>query len=174
MPYWIRVDPNPIRALQVALVVKNGPANAGDVRDTGLIPGSRIPWRRKWQPTPVFLPGKSHGQRRLAGYTPCCKESDTAEVTECACTLTQYDWCPYRKRETWHRPRRTEEDHATMEARQLQAQEHWGLLAKYQKLGRGILLCGLHRELGWLCWQLDTELPLNCEISFCCSTSPSS
>ena len=34
-------------------------------------------WRRKWQPTPVFLPGKSHGQRRLAGYGPRgCKESD--------------------------------------------------------------------------------------------------
>ena len=27
----------------------------------------KIPWRRKWQPTPVFLPGKSHGQRRLVG-----------------------------------------------------------------------------------------------------------
>ena len=37
----------------------------------------RIPWRRKWQPTPVFLPGKSHGQRSLAGYGPWdCKESD--------------------------------------------------------------------------------------------------
>ena len=30
----------------------------------------RIPWRRKWQPTPVFLPGKSHGQRTVAGYNP--------------------------------------------------------------------------------------------------------
>ena len=29
----------------------------------------KIPWRRKWQPTPVFLPGKSHGERSLAGYT---------------------------------------------------------------------------------------------------------
>ena len=29
-----------------------------------------MPWRRKWQPTPVFSPGKSHGQRRLAGYSP--------------------------------------------------------------------------------------------------------
>ena len=28
----------------------------------------KIPWRRKWQPTPVFLPGKSHGQWRLSGY----------------------------------------------------------------------------------------------------------
>ena len=39
-----------------------------------------MPWRRKWQPTPVPLPGKSHGQRSLAGYSPCgCKESDTTE-----------------------------------------------------------------------------------------------
>ena len=30
----------------------------------------KIPWRRKWQPTAVFLPGKSHGQRGLAGYSP--------------------------------------------------------------------------------------------------------
>ena len=31
----------------------------------------KIPWRRKWQPTPVFLPGKSHRQRSLVGYSPC-------------------------------------------------------------------------------------------------------
>jgi len=30
----------------------------------------KIPWRRAWQPTPVFLPGESHGQRSLAGYSP--------------------------------------------------------------------------------------------------------
>ena len=30
----------------------------------------KIPWRRKWQPTPVFLPGESHGQKSLAGYSP--------------------------------------------------------------------------------------------------------
>ena len=29
-----------------------------------------IPWRKKWQPTPVFLPGEFHGQRSLAGYSP--------------------------------------------------------------------------------------------------------
>ena len=52
-------------------VVKNPLANAGDTRDAGSIPGSgRIPWRRKWQPTPVFLPGKSHRQRSLVGYSP--------------------------------------------------------------------------------------------------------
>ena len=31
---------------------------------------AKMPWRRKWQPTPVFLPGKSHGQKSLAGYSP--------------------------------------------------------------------------------------------------------
>ena len=40
----------------------------------------KIPWRRKWQPTPVFLPGKSYGQRSLAGYSSWdCKELDTIE-----------------------------------------------------------------------------------------------
>jgi len=40
----------------------------------------KIPWRRVWQPTPVFLPGKSHGQRSPEGYSPQgCKESDMTE-----------------------------------------------------------------------------------------------
>ena len=115
---------------KVALVVKNLPANAGDIRDMGLIPGSgrspggghgsplqfsclenpmdrgawwttlhrvtqsrtrlkrlsssssttarpgfdpwveKIPWRRAWQPTLVFLPGESNGQRSLKSYSP--------------------------------------------------------------------------------------------------------
>ena len=47
----------------------------------------KIPWRRKWQPTPVFLPGKSNGQRSLAGYSPWgYKESDTKHrVTKRKC-----------------------------------------------------------------------------------------
>ena len=60
-------------------VVKNPPANAGDVRDTSLIPesggcpGGGI--------TPVFLPGESHGQRSLAGYSSCSlNELDATEV----------------------------------------------------------------------------------------------
>ena len=41
-----------------------------------------IPWRRAWQPTPVFLPGESHGQRSLEGYSPRGrKELNTIEVT---------------------------------------------------------------------------------------------
>ena len=40
----------------------------------------KIPWRRKWQPTPVFLPGKSHGLRSLVGYSPWGrKELDMTE-----------------------------------------------------------------------------------------------
>ena len=39
-----------------------------DVRDAGSIPGlERSPWRRAWQPTPIFLPGESHGQRSVVG-----------------------------------------------------------------------------------------------------------
>ena len=41
----------------------------------------RIPGRRAWQPTPIFLPGDSHGQKSLAGYSPWGrKESDTTKV----------------------------------------------------------------------------------------------
>ena len=42
--------------------------------------GKILSWRRKWQSTPVLLPGKSHGQRSLVGYSPWgCKQSDTTE-----------------------------------------------------------------------------------------------
>ena len=60
-------------------VLKTPPANAGD---TGPLPGliEKIPWRRKRQPTPVFLFWKSHGQRSVVGYRPWGrKESDTTE-----------------------------------------------------------------------------------------------
>ena len=43
----------------------------------------KSPWKRAWQPTPVFLPGESHGLRSLVGYSPwSCKELDTTEVTQ--------------------------------------------------------------------------------------------
>ena len=45
-----------------------------------------IPWRRARQPAPVFLPGESHGQRSLAGYSPWGRtESDTTEATSYSC-----------------------------------------------------------------------------------------
>ena len=54
---------------QVALVVKNLPTNAGNVRDMGLIPGSGW-FPREGHGNSIFLPGESHGQRSLAGYGP--------------------------------------------------------------------------------------------------------
>ena len=63
---------------------ENPPANAG----------YGIPWRRKWQPTPVFLPGKSHGQRSLTGYSPqSCKELDATEATSRAHTWNNTELC---------------------------------------------------------------------------------
>ena len=54
---------------------------ACNVGDSGSIPPDvKIPWRREWLPTPVFLPRESYGQRSLVGYSPeDHKESDTTE-----------------------------------------------------------------------------------------------
>ena len=69
--------------------------NAGDL---GLIPGwGRFPWRRKWQPTPVFLPGESNGRKSLVGYSPWGrKESDMTEQlhftfskNHCCCSVAK-------------------------------------------------------------------------------------
>ena len=68
-------------------MVKNLPAcSAGG----GLYPCVRkIPWKRKWQPTPVFLPGEFHGQRSLVDYSPWgpCKESDMTERLSLSCRV---------------------------------------------------------------------------------------
>ena len=65
----------------------DGKASACNAGDPGLIPGSgRSPWGRKWQPTPVLLPGQSHGQRSLLSYSPWgLKELGTTE-----CLSTQH------------------------------------------------------------------------------------
>ena len=64
LPWWLN-----------GLKKKNLPAN----RRHGFSSWVRqIPWRRKWQPTAVFLPGETHGQRSLVGYN---KESDMTEAT---------------------------------------------------------------------------------------------
>ena len=72
----------------MAQVLKNLPAKAGDVGDISLIPGARrSPGGGNGNPL-IFLPGKSHGQRSLAGYSPWgCKESD---MTEHVCTHSIY------------------------------------------------------------------------------------
>ena len=69
-------------SFQMVLVVKNPPANVEDIRDAVGSWVGKIPWKRKWQPTPIFLPGELHGQRSLAGYSPWGHtELDTTEVT---------------------------------------------------------------------------------------------
>ena len=60
---------------------KEATCNAGDAGDVGSWIGNSL-WRRTWQPTPVVLPGESHGQSSLVGYSPQGhKESDMIEVT---------------------------------------------------------------------------------------------
>ena len=52
-------------------MIKTLPAHAGDVKRCRFGPWvGKIPWRRAWKPTPVFLPGESHGQRSLVGCSP--------------------------------------------------------------------------------------------------------
>ena len=80
-------------AYQVAQMVKNLPA----MQETWFNPWVRkVPWRRRWQPTSVFLPGEFHGQRSLAGYRPWGrKESDKTEW------LTHtYSWITLGKKQT--------------------------------------------------------------------------
>ena len=62
-------------------MVKEPTCECGSFRRPGFDPWvGKIPWRRAWQPAPAFLPEKSHGERRLAGYSPCGhKELDTTE-----------------------------------------------------------------------------------------------
>ena len=77
-------------------MVNNPPASAGDVRDTGLIPGSRrCPGERNGNHSPVFLPGEFHGQRSMVGYSPWgCKEHTRMTkkkhlaVCVCVCALS--------------------------------------------------------------------------------------
>ena len=71
------------RASQVVLVVKNLPADVGNIMRRGFNPWVRkIFWRREWQSTPVFLPGGSYGQRSLVGCSPWgLRELNTNELT---------------------------------------------------------------------------------------------
>ena len=72
-------------------MVKNPLANAGDAGGLGLISGSgRSPGVENGNPLLAFLPGKSHGQKKLEGYSPWgLKESD---MTEHACTHVKRDF----------------------------------------------------------------------------------
>ena len=62
-------------------------AFARNMGDPGSIPGSGRSWRRKWQPTPVFLPGESHGERSLVPVLqfPCLLKENFQELSSQVC-----------------------------------------------------------------------------------------
>ena len=90
----------------MALVVKNPPTNVGRCKMHGFDPRvGKIPWRRAQQPTPVFLPGESHGQRSLMGYIPWgYRESDMTKVASTHACLFSIEYsCPFCCRLIDHR-----------------------------------------------------------------------
>ena len=71
MVVWLHNNmnvPNTNEGFPCGSAVKNTPANAGGREFDSWV--WKIPWERKWQPTLVFSPGKSHGLRSLVGYSP--------------------------------------------------------------------------------------------------------
>ena len=72
----------------------SGEESTCQCRTLGFIPWvGKMPWSRKWQPTPVFLPGKFHGQRSLVGYNPWgCPESDMTVQLSAQGFLHQQQW----------------------------------------------------------------------------------
>ena len=81
-------------ASQVELVVKKLPANAGDVRLRFNPCVGKIPWRRAWQPTTVFLPGESYGQRSLVATVHWVVKSQTQlkQLNRQACNMHIYTY----------------------------------------------------------------------------------
>ena len=74
----------------MAQTVKNVPAMQRPGFDPCL---GKILWRRKWRPTPVYMPGEFHGQRSLVGYSPCsCKESDITELLTLSPKINIFSW----------------------------------------------------------------------------------
>ena len=73
----------------------DGKESACKAEDPGSNPRvKKIPWRRKWKPTPIFLPGEFHGQRSLVGYSPWGhKESNMTEQLTCHFSAFQLTPC---------------------------------------------------------------------------------
>ena len=79
-----------------------------ELQETWFSPWVRkIPWRRKWQPTPVFLPGQFHGQRSLVGYCPWDhKESDRTKATQYITCMWNLHMTKHMKQKETHRHRK--------------------------------------------------------------------
>ena len=81
-------------ASQVVLLVKNPPANAGDVTNRGSVPhggGGEYPWRRAWQPTPVFLPGESPWTEGPGGLQSIGSHRVGQDRSDLACKHAPYE-----------------------------------------------------------------------------------
>ena len=91
----------------------DGKDSACNVRRPGFDPWvGKITWRRKWQPTPVLLPGEFYGQRSLAGYSPwSCKESDTMEWLTLSLSLSLHIDLKNEKMEISETERMKKENH---------------------------------------------------------------
>jgi len=122
--------------------------------------GWEDPWRRKWQPTPVFLPGEFHGQRSLAGYSPWgCKESDTtAQLTlsnEEGDEFIIYAWNHKRwltERVSWFMQKGREFSSVVSHGRRRDGMGETELRAQ----GMSSATCPSHRG----CWTLPTYYPV--------------
>ena len=97
-------------------MVENLPANTGDPGDAGLISGSgRFPGGGCWQPIPVVLPGESHGQRSLEGYSPWGhKESDMTEHTEAQMPSENEDFRGHFREYFWNKRIRISKTHSSI------------------------------------------------------------
>ena len=93
-------------ASQVVLMVKNLAANAGDIRNTGSIPGlGRFPGEWHGNPLQYLLPRESSGQRSVMGYSPQGrKEWDTPETTQHACMRASLTLCDPMDFRVWNSP----------------------------------------------------------------------
>ena len=121
--WWKRPKPYDQQVRGTSLVVQWLRCHTPNANCTGLIPGwgnkvlnavqhGLFIWRRKWQPTPVFLPGESHGQRSLAGHGSWgCKELDMTEQTHTHThththTNSYLSWCYFKvpeKLQEWYK-----------------------------------------------------------------------
>ena len=119
------------------------------VQETGFNPWvGNIPWRRKWQSTPVFLPGESHGQRSLVGYSPWThKELDTSDRVT--------NTFPFMGRRGWGSPQRWELPRKSLRA--------WDLVKRSGFFREGVQTLGCLLLLSYL---LPSEEFRKCHPSF--------
>ena len=120
----------------------------------------KIPWRRKWQPTLVFLPGESQGNRSLVDYSPWgCKESNMTEWLGLhTCTyISQFHLSTNLSKGT----------RATSAFWLLSIMLQWILMHKYLLMSLLLVLSNIHLEVGfWVTCNSTFSLLWNCQTAF--------